>query len=161
MAVVTRNSNNCCSSNGKNYQQDTKLYHFRQHNVQISLFPKLLIQLEKLDLRCFPEKTLPKWLMLGNLKSLKKLYIREGKLQDLCHIQEVLYDNRRVAQQEKQKWAVKALCLKYLRELKMDWSEIWDLFPDLSYLEKVKCPKLSFFPCNNRGVWRSRAMEMK
>ncbi|XP_028077010.1 disease resistance RPP13-like protein 4 [Camellia sinensis] len=59
------------------------------------------------------------------------------------------------------KWAVKALCLKYLRELKMDWSELRDLFPDLSYLEKVKCPKLFFFPCNNGGVWRNRAMEMK
>ncbi|KAI8000533.1 Disease resistance RPP13-like protein 4 [Camellia lanceoleosa] len=136
----------------------SKLCHFRQHNMPIPLFAELPVQLEKLDLRCFPEKTLPKWLMPSHLKSLKKLCIRGGKLQDLGHIQEVLDDNGRLALGEKQKWTVKSLCLKYLRELDMDWRELRDLFPDIIFLEKVKCPKLTFFPCNERGVWRSRAM---
>ncbi|KAL7213227.1 hypothetical protein ACSBR2_015852 [Camellia fascicularis] len=136
----------------------SKLCHLRQH-MPISLFPELPVQLEKLDLRCFPKKSLPKWLMPSHLKSLKKPCIRGGKLQDLGHIQEVLEDNGRLALGEKQKWTVESLCQKYLRELEMDWRELQDLFPDLIFLEKVKCPKLTFFPCNERGVWRSKAMD--
>ncbi|KAL7213223.1 hypothetical protein ACSBR2_015848 [Camellia fascicularis] len=159
-AAATTNSDGVVAAMERTINKiQSKLCHFRQHNMPISLFPELPVQLEKLDLRCFPEKTLPKWLMPSHLKSLKKLCIRGGKLQDLGHIQEVLDDNGRLTLGEKQKWTVESLCLKYLRELEMDWRELRDLFPDLIFLEKIKCPKLTFFPCNERGVWRSRAMD--
>ena len=43
--------------------------------------------------------------------------------------------------------------LKFLSNLKMDWSEIRASFPDLFYLEKFNCPKLTLFPCDENGLW--------
>lgn len=40
-------------------------------------------KLEKLDIRCLPQKTSPEWLKPGNLEELKRLYIRGGKLDAL------------------------------------------------------------------------------
>ncbi|XP_021829257.1 uncharacterized protein LOC110769566 [Prunus avium] len=100
------------------------------------------LDLEKLDLQCYPQKTAPSWLRPGKLKSLKKLYIRGGKLRNLVKVQE--NDN---------KWAVETLRLKFLSELEMDWKEIPVSFPDLIYLEKFRCPRLTFFPTDESGVW--------
>ncbi|ONH95577.1 hypothetical protein PRUPE_7G078600 [Prunus persica] len=99
------------------------------------------LNLEKLDLQCYPQKTAPSWLRPGNLKSLKKLYIRGGELRNLGEVQ------------ENDKWAVETLRLKFLSELEMDWKEIPVSFPDLIYLEKFRCPRLTFFPCDESGVW--------
>ncbi|KAM3288635.1 hypothetical protein P3S67_022065 [Capsicum chacoense] len=46
---------------------------------------------------------------------------------------------------------VKTLHLKYLTEMEMDWTEFRELFPEVEYLEKVKCPKPTMFPCNTHG----------
>ncbi|KAK9921663.1 hypothetical protein M0R45_030165 [Rubus argutus] len=98
-------------------------------------------QLEKLDLQCYPRMTAPSWLAPGMLKRLKKLYIRGGQLQSIGQVQ------------EDDKWTVEILRLKFLSELKIDWNELQVSFPKLTYLEKFRCPKATFFPCNETGVW--------
>ncbi|PQM41628.1 disease resistance RPP13-like protein 4 [Prunus yedoensis var. nudiflora] len=99
------------------------------------------LDLEKLDLQCYPQKTAPGWLRPEKLKGLKKLYIRGGQLRNLGKVQ------------ENDKWAVETLRLKFLSELEMDWKEIPVSFPDLIYLEKFRCPRLTFFPTDESGVW--------
>ncbi|CAL9026022.1 unnamed protein product [Prunus brigantina] len=98
-------------------------------------------ELEKLELQCNPQMTAPSWLMPGKLKSLKKLYIRGGQLQNLGQVH------------ENDKWTIRILRLKFLSELKLDWNELQVSFPDLIYLEKFRCPKLTFFPCDASGLW--------
>ena len=98
---------------------------------------KLPKELKKLDLQCFPKST-SKWLTPEALPNLKKLYIRGGNLATLDRMQ----------------WStVKTLRLKFLRELKMTWIVLKDTFPDLVYLEKVNCPRISLCPCDENGVW--------
>ena len=90
----------------------------------VPIIEKLPKQLKKLDLQCFPKSTAT-WLTPDSLPDLYKLYIRGGNLATL----------------DRSKWLkVQALRLKYLRELKMNWRELNDSFPDLEYLEKVKMP---------------------
>ena len=96
-------------------------------------------ELEKLDLQCYPQMTAPSWLIPGKLDKLKKLYIRGGELQNLI--------------QEKDKWKVEILRLKFLSNIKMDWRELRASFPHLYYLEKFKCPKITLFPCDENGLW--------
>jgi hypothetical protein len=97
--------------------------------------------LEKLGLLYLPGSEMPCWLKHFKLQNLKKLYVREGEqLSDL-----------RVAGDHPQN--VRVLRLKYLPELQMNWGKLQALFPKLSYLEKVKCPKLSLFPCDQNGEW--------
>ncbi|KAK0600631.1 hypothetical protein LWI29_016902 [Acer saccharum] len=101
------------------------------------------VNLEKLELQCLPHKTLPNWVNPDILKKLKKLYIRGGGLKTLSGIQV-----------GNQKWEVEALRLKYLNEFNMNWIELKEqLFPDLQYFEKFKCPKLTLCPCDCTGVW--------
>uniref|UniRef100_A0A2N9J0H9 Disease resistance R13L4/SHOC-2-like LRR domain-containing protein n=1 Tax=Fagus sylvatica TaxID=28930 RepID=A0A2N9J0H9_FAGSY len=97
---------------------------------------KLPEKIEKLDLHCFPGKHIP-WLKPDCLRKLKKLYIRGGKLTTL----------------EKGEWTVETLRLKYLTEMKTNWIELVQLFPNLLYYEKVKCPWISLCPCDENGVW--------
>ncbi|KAK9984753.1 hypothetical protein SO802_034278 [Lithocarpus litseifolius] len=108
----------------------------KQHNPK-TVTEELPKQLEKLDLQCFPNST-STWLTPDSLPHLEKLYIRGGNLATL----------------DRSKWLkVQALRLKYLRELKMNWRELKDSFPDLVYLEKVKCPGITLCPCDEHGVW--------
>ncbi|KAK2631349.1 hypothetical protein EUGRSUZ_L03043 [Eucalyptus grandis] len=104
--------------------------------------------LQKLELHCFPGTTAPSWLIEGKLKPQKSLYISGGHLQTLIQ-------NKRIT------WSVKILCLKFLSELKMDWGDLQKSFPELIYLEKVRCPKLTLFPCDEHGVWLKGKMEGK
>ncbi|KAK8532863.1 hypothetical protein V6N13_145294 [Hibiscus sabdariffa] len=71
----------------------------------------------KLDLQCYPERELPTWLVPETLTSLKRLYIRGGRLSNLGEF-------------EKQ-WNVKILRLKYLLNIKMNWKELQLQFPKL------------------------------
>ncbi|KAA8515402.1 hypothetical protein F0562_018987 [Nyssa sinensis] len=123
-----------------------------QENQAASEKPVLFAQLEKLDLQCFPHMKAPSWLTPSNLKNVKKLYIGGGKLSHLSQFHQGKNEET-VAQQEKAKWTIKRLRLKYLSELEMDWKEMRELFPELIYLETMKCPKLAFFPCNESGMW--------
>ncbi|CAK9311136.1 unnamed protein product [Citrullus colocynthis] len=95
-------------------------------------------KLEKLELECLREKELPNWLNPDNLKNLKKLYIRGGSLEKLGD----------------KKWeAAEIVRLKYMTELRTEWRELQNSFPKLSYLQKVKCPRVTFCPCDANGVW--------
>ncbi|KAI7993842.1 Disease resistance RPP13-like protein 4 [Camellia lanceoleosa] len=102
-----------------------------QHDPELS--PSLeLPSLEKLELHCFPETDTPSWLWSGNLKNLKKLYIKGGLLRNL---------NKIVAT------GVEMLQLKYLSDFQMHGIEdLRRLFPKLIYFEKVECPGLKSFP---------------
>ncbi|KAL1812434.1 hypothetical protein ACET3Z_022499 [Daucus carota] len=108
--------------------------------------PQLPAQLQKLELRCFPMRTAPHWLNPVKLKKLEKLYITASELCDLC-------GNIGGWNGPVNPWGVKVLRLKYMTCLAMQWKEVLKLFPELIYLENVNCPKLSFFPCDEAGVW--------
>ncbi|KVI01038.1 hypothetical protein Ccrd_020692, partial [Cynara cardunculus var. scolymus] len=112
-------------------------------------------RLEKLDLKCFPDHVTPNWLTPGSLKGLKKLYIRGGQFSDLGQYQDI-DDLGTSPIPPKETWNVEVLRLKYLDELKMDWRELQTLFPKMNSLEKVKCPRLTLFPCNEHGVWTKK-----
>lgn len=103
--------------------------------------PELPMKLEKLELQCLPHTVLD-WLMPSKLKSLKKLYIRGGKLNNLGQMPG-----------ENDEWTVEILRLKYLDEFKMDWEELQRSFPKLKFLENVKCPNLINCPAMMSGVW--------
>ncbi|KAH0723599.1 hypothetical protein KY285_006142 [Solanum tuberosum] len=108
-------------------------------------FPPIL---EKLDLKCYPKRSAATWLKPENLRKMNKLYIRGGELGDLGQF-EFGADPKR--------WNnVKTLRLKYLLEMEMEWMEFRELFPEVEYLEKVKCPKLTMFPCNAHGIWKDK-----
>ena len=106
----------------------------KEDNQMNKKFPE---QLEKLDIQCFPKSTAT-WLTPESLPNLEKLYIRGGNLATLG----------------KYKWSkVKTLRLKYLNELKTTWIKLQESFPDLEYLEKVKCPGITLCPCDEHGAW--------
>ena len=82
--------------------------------------------LQKLDLRAFPLEAPPKWLTPTKLKSVKKLYIRGGRLGKFDF-------------GEQDKWEVEISCLRYLEKLKidsLDWDKLNQHFPHLKYPKK-------------------------
>ncbi|CAL5411123.1 unnamed protein product [Camellia sinensis] len=97
---------------------------------------KLPSSLQKLELECTPFTV--EWLLFAKLKNLKKLYIRGGLL---CFLGPMVATT------------VEILRLKYLSEFEMNWREFRRLFPNLIYLEKVECPRLNNFPCDENGLW--------
>ena len=116
-------------------------------------------RLEKLDLKCYPVSVTPNWLTPGSLKGLKKLYIRGGNFSDLGQYQDILdWDDSSVPPIDT--WNVEVLRLKYLDDIKMDWRELQRLFPNMTSLEKVKCPGLTLFPCNEQGFWKNKKTKM-
>lgn len=117
---------------------------FRQES-NAAVIPCLPEHLVKLDLQCYPGTKAPIWLSPGSLENLQKLYIRGGHLSVLGPT----HDGN-------DKWNVKIPRLKFLKELRMDWRVLHDAFPHLIYLEKFKCPKMTFFPCDGTGVWLDR-----
>ncbi|KAL1224743.1 Disease resistance RPP13-like protein 4 [Cardamine amara subsp. amara] len=103
-------------------------------------------QLKKLDLQRFPHEELPTWLHPLNLLHLKKLHIGGGRLLkgfgNLC--------------EKATQCAVEVLRLTSLPELKVDWMELKHIyFPNLTFLENYKCPKITLSPCDGNGIWRS------
>ncbi|KAJ0959719.1 hypothetical protein J5N97_000620 [Dioscorea zingiberensis] len=100
-------------------------------------------QLEKLDIRAFPLKTVPEWLSGPKLPGLKRLYIRGGKLVSL----------ERIGSQ-----TVQVLRLRFLKELSVEWKRLQDMFSSLGYLEVKECPillKEKFKGAlDSDGVWR-------
>ncbi|XP_062118290.1 uncharacterized protein LOC133831901 [Humulus lupulus] len=115
-----------------------------------SIEEKLSKNLEKLDLQCYPHESTPSWLVPGKLANLKKLYIRGGNLGgDLGYSSfKNGYESTMIA------WKfVETLRLKFLAGLKLDWEEMEEFFPRLSYLEKIDCPLVTMCPCDADGVW--------
>lgn len=149
-ATAKSNKLNAQNSNGmkkKLRKSLTKLATFGTGSATI-LNQEPFKELKKLDLQCYPGKEAPSWLIPGKLVSLKKLYIRGGELQNLPQT-----DLPQTDLPQTHQWTVETLRLKFLSELRMDWKELRKSFPKLIYLEKVKCPKLTFFPCDEGGIW--------
>ncbi|KAJ3678637.1 hypothetical protein LUZ60_002440 [Juncus effusus] len=90
-------------------------------NALANTFPK---DLEKLDLRCFPNVNAPDWLNPEELKNLKRLYIRGGKLAELR------------CSKTDSAWEVKTLRLRFLKNLKeMKRTKLKNLFPSMEFFE--------------------------
>lgn len=101
-------------------------------------------QLEKLEVQGIPQKAVKNLMLRNNerLESLKKLYIIGGEVFDLT-------DQGRI------EWkVVETMQLKYLTKLHMNWRQFKNSFPNVNYLEMIHCPCLSFFPCDQNGIWR-------
>ncbi|KAG6471032.1 hypothetical protein ZIOFF_072125 [Zingiber officinale] len=98
-------------------------------------------KLEKLELGCFNEKRLPKWIVPDELSNLKKLYITGGILNSLEDAQGKTW------------WGVAVLRVRFLIHLQDDWESIRIWFPDLICVEKSKC-MLSSWPCDEEGYWQ-------
>ncbi|KAH7853325.1 hypothetical protein Vadar_001203 [Vaccinium darrowii] len=134
-----------CSLHGESRRQS-------QEEARMELLKRcpmtLPLTLQKLDLQCFPIQGLTDWLRPAEIKGLKKLYIRGGNLCDVGKSQ--------IHQGEH--WDVEILHLKYLSELKIDWSELKILFPKLIYLHQEECPKFTNFPCDDKGVWMKKLL---
>ncbi|XP_010481565.1 PREDICTED: uncharacterized protein LOC104760355 [Camelina sativa] len=118
-----------------------------QENEAIDDTSKLPSSLKKLELECFPEKDPPSWLNPKNLDKLAKLSIKGGKLSRISDELLPTTENQ---------WPVQILRLKYLHEFKVEWKDLQALFPNMTLLEKYKCPKIAFCPTDGNGVWRKQ-----
>ncbi|XP_062223138.1 uncharacterized protein LOC133922010 isoform X2 [Phragmites australis] len=94
-------------------------------------------ELEKLDIRCYPKKTL----VLKGPKFLKKLYLRGGELENL----DIFDENM-----------IKTLRLRYLRSFKMKWGKLLTTMKNVEYVEIVvkdqKLMKLSRMDKDEKGL---------
>ncbi|CAO1944745.1 unnamed protein product [Urochloa humidicola] len=115
----------------------------RQTSDSTSLLTSLSLplNLEKLDLRCFPGEKIPDWLSPSKLLRLKRLYFTGGMLNTFGNI-----DMSEV-------WNIEVLHLKFLNDLSVQWAQLHDIFPKLTFLEVFRCMKLKSFPCDKDGVW--------
>ncbi|CAO2177900.1 unnamed protein product [Urochloa humidicola] len=115
----------------------------RQTSDSTSLLTSLSLplNLEKLDLRCFPGEKIPDWLSPSKLLRLKRLYFTGGMLNTFGDI-----DMSEV-------WNIEVLRLKFLNDLSVQWAQVHDIFPKLTFLEVFRCMKLKSFPCDKDGVW--------
>uniref|UniRef100_A0A0E0JPU0 Disease resistance R13L4/SHOC-2-like LRR domain-containing protein n=1 Tax=Oryza punctata TaxID=4537 RepID=A0A0E0JPU0_ORYPU len=115
----------------------------RQTSVTMAMLTSLSlpINLQKLDLRCFPGEKMPSWLLPSKLLRLKKLYFTGGMLNT--------FGNGSMSDM----WKVEILRLKFLNDLVVEWTQLHETFPNLTFLEVFRCSKLEFFPCDKDGVW--------
>ncbi|XP_062087377.1 disease resistance RPP13-like protein 4 [Humulus lupulus] len=121
----------------------SKVWNSHFEEAAASTIPKTV---EKFSLLYFPVSNIFEWFSLGERQNLRKLCVRGGELSNL--------------KDQKCCWeTVEYLRLKFLSKLKMDWREMKQVFPKLTYMEKIKCPQLSFFPCDENGIWKSEASQ--
>lgn len=102
----------------------------------------LPLNLEKLDLRCFPGEKIPDWLSPSKLLRLKRLYFTGGMLST--------FGDESISEA----WNIEVLRLKFLNDLSVQWTQVHDKFPKLTFLEVFRCSKLESFPCDRDGVWK-------
>ncbi|KAJ4745426.1 RNI-like superfamily protein [Rhynchospora pubera] len=96
--------------------------------------------LEKLDIRCYPEADAAKLRNpAGGLENLKKLYIRGGNLTKIGYTAG---------------WKVEILRLRFLKKLEIDWYKLGNSFSNLKCVEYVDCDALKNFP-KNKSCWRT------
>ncbi|KAJ1285805.1 hypothetical protein BS78_03G305500 [Paspalum vaginatum] len=101
----------------------------------------LPLNLEKLDLRCFPGEKIPDWLSPSKLFRLKRLYFTGGMLNT--------FGDKSMSEV----WNIEVLRLKFLNDLSVQWAQVHAIFPKLTSLEVFRCRKLQFLPCDKDGVW--------
>uniref|UniRef100_A0A0E0C8U9 Disease resistance R13L4/SHOC-2-like LRR domain-containing protein n=1 Tax=Oryza meridionalis TaxID=40149 RepID=A0A0E0C8U9_9ORYZ len=116
---------------------------YQQASVATAMLTSLSLppNLQKLDLRCFPGKKIPSWLSPSKLLGLKKLYFTGGMLNT--------FGDGSMSEM----WKVEILRLKFLNDLEVEWTQLHETFPNLTFLEVFRCSKLESFPCDKDGVW--------
>ncbi|XP_071683627.1 disease resistance RPP13-like protein 4 [Lolium perenne] len=97
--------------------------------------------LEKLDLRCFPGENMPVWLSPSRLLRLQRLYFTGGMLQT--------FGDKSMSEL----WNIEILRLKFLNYLVLEWTQVHEMFPNLTFLEVFRCTNIKSFPCDKDGVW--------
>ncbi|XP_047052803.1 disease resistance RPP13-like protein 4 isoform X2 [Lolium rigidum] len=97
--------------------------------------------LEKLDLRCFPGENMPVWLSPSRLLRLQRLYFTGGMLQTFGE------------KSMSELWNIEILRLKFLNYLVLEWTQVHEMFPNLTFLEVFRCTNIKSFPCDKDGVW--------
>ena len=97
--------------------------------------------LEKLDLRCFPGENMPVWLSPSRLLRLRRLYFTGGMLRT--------FGEKSMSEQ----WNIEILRLKFLNDLVLEWTQVNEMFPNLTFLEVFRCSNIESFPCDKDGVW--------
>ena len=107
--------------------------------TSISLPPHL----EKLDMRCFPGENMPVWLSPSRLLRLRRLYFTGGMLHT--------FGEKGMSEL----WNIEILRLKFLNDLMLEWAQVHEMFPKLTFLEVFRCRNIKSFPCDNDGVWVS------
>ncbi|XP_078149707.1 disease resistance RPP13-like protein 4 [Carex rostrata] len=101
--------------------------------------------LEKLDIRCYPEPEASKLQNPNDLQKLKRLYIRGGNVTKIPH-----NDN----------WKVEILRLRFLKKLvPIEWNEVRSSFKNLEYVEFVGCPRPRNFPNIDQDSWRKSSLQ--
>ncbi|RDX91383.1 Disease resistance RPP13-like protein 4, partial [Mucuna pruriens] len=92
----------------------------RYGDIHISLPSSL----KKLHLECFPGQKIPEWLKPSKLpRGFKELKIKGGQLQSMNHDDDL------------NKWGMQIVRLNYLKHLKVDLTNLQELFPLLKYAE--------------------------
>ncbi|VAH80747.1 disease resistance RPP13-like protein 4 [Triticum dicoccoides] len=97
--------------------------------------------LEKLDLRCFPGENIPVWLSPSRLLRLRRLYFTGGMLRT--------FGEKSMSEQ----WNIEIMRLKFLNDLVLEWTQVNEMFPNLTFLEVFRCSNIESFPCDKDGVW--------
>jgi hypothetical protein len=97
--------------------------------------------LEKLDLRCFPGENMPVWLSPSRLLRLQRLYFTGGMLHTFGE------------KSMSELWNIEILRLKFLNYLVLEWTQVHEMFPNLTFLEVFRCSNIKSFPCDKDGVW--------
>ncbi|KAL5555588.1 hypothetical protein UlMin_037824 [Ulmus minor] len=105
--------------------------------------------LQELYLKHFRRETLPNWVNPKMLPSLQYLCLENADLQQL----NIKNFDKEI---ENSIWSIEGLCLKFLTRLDVDWKDLQEDMPQLSYLEVSHCYQLKDFPCSVKtpGVWR-------
>uniref|UniRef100_A0A0D9VA67 Glucan endo-1,3-beta-D-glucosidase n=1 Tax=Leersia perrieri TaxID=77586 RepID=A0A0D9VA67_9ORYZ len=101
--------------------------------------------LTKLDLRRAPTTSLLNIIRPSTSASLKRLYLRGGKIRTFG---------------KDSGWKVETLRARFLNELECEWSELHGLFQELHFVEMWRCARLSFWPCDRRGIWEKGSPSM-
>uniref|UniRef100_A0A0D9XI14 Disease resistance R13L4/SHOC-2-like LRR domain-containing protein n=1 Tax=Leersia perrieri TaxID=77586 RepID=A0A0D9XI14_9ORYZ len=97
--------------------------------------------LEKLDLQRTPMEDLLQFIKPSTSSSVKKLYIRGGRL--------------RTVASDAVRWTnIEILRVGYLKNLLCEWCDLESSFPNVMVVENWECDKLSSWPCNHHGVWK-------
>ncbi|KAK7394788.1 hypothetical protein VNO78_15327 [Psophocarpus tetragonolobus] len=100
--------------------------------------------LKKLHLEGFPGQKIPRWLKPSRLlySKIQQLKIIGGKLKNINH-----YEAKNLS--PSQGWNMEVVHLKYLKHLKVDLTDLHELFPSLRYVEIKQTSNHSYIEWSN------------